>query len=155
MQGGNYLTAAQYLQMSPAKRARDGEQAATKLKALLDGAFVGSLRSISTNPEGTIQPGLPPDHEKVGTLSVDDSEADVILVRVNDPSAGKIWLFSADTLSRIDALYELLKAGQVETHVPRALVTTEFLGMSVWRWSGSSLSVLWFQSNLPGLRRFR
>jgi len=141
MQGGNYLTAAQYLQMSPAKRARDGEQAATKLKALLDGAFVGSLRSISTNPEGTLQPGLPPDREKVGTLSVDDSEADLILVRVNDPSAGKIWLFSADTLSKIDTLYELLQAGQVETHVPRALVRTEFLGMSVWRWLAMIVAV--------------
>lgn len=134
MQGGNYLTAAQYLQMSPAKRARDGEGAAKELKALLDGAFVGSLRTISTNPEGSIQPGLPPDREKLGTFSVYDSEADVILVRVNDPSAGKIWLFSADTLSKVPDLYQLLEAHQVETHVPRALVKTQFLGMSVWLW---------------------
>ena len=28
MQAGNYLTAAQYLQLSPARRARDGEQLA-------------------------------------------------------------------------------------------------------------------------------
>lgn len=134
MQGGNYLTAAQFLQMSPAKRARDGEEAAKELKALLDGAFVGSLRTISTNPEGTVQPGLPPDREKVGTLSVDDSEADVILVRVTDPSVGKIWLFSADTLGKVPDLYKLLEAHQVESHVPSALVKTQFLGMSVWLW---------------------
>jgi MscS family membrane protein len=134
MQGGNFLTAAQYLQMSPAKRARDGEEAAKELKALLDGAFVGSLRTISTNPEGTVQPGLPPDREKVGTLSVDDSEADVILVRVTDPSVGKIWLFAADTLGKVPDLYRLLEAHQVETHVPSALVKTQFLGMSVWLW---------------------
>ena len=134
MQAGNYLTAAQYLQLSPAKRARDGEQIAKELKAVLDGAFVGSLRTISTNPEGSIQPGLPPDREKVGTISVDDSEADVILVRVSDPSAGKIWLFSVDTLSRVHDLYGLLQAHQVETHVPQALVKTQFLGMSVWLW---------------------
>jgi MscS family membrane protein len=134
MQAGNYLTAAQYLQLSPARRATQGEQLATQLKAVLDGAFVGSLKAISTSPEGSIQPGLPSDRERLGTLSVDDSEADLILVRVSDPSAGKIWLFSAETLSRVPELYELLQAHQVETHVPKALVKTQFLGMSVWLW---------------------
>ena len=80
------------------RRASQGEQFAEELKTVLDSAFVGSLRSISTSPEGTSQPGLPADHQRVGTLSVDDSEVDVILTRVSDPNAGKIWLFSADTI---------------------------------------------------------
>jgi len=134
VQAENYTTAAQYLQMSPARRSVLGEQVATELKAVLDAAFVGSLRTISTNPEGTPQPGIPPDHERVGTLSVYDSEVDVILVRVTDPNAGRIWLFSADTLSRIPELYEQVEAHQVETHVPRVLVQSHFLGMSVWLW---------------------
>ncbi len=134
MQEGNLLTAAQYLQLSPAKRANQGEQLATELKAVLDGAFVGSLRSISTNPDGSIQPGLPSDREKVGTIAVDDNEADVILVRVNDPSAGRIWLFSSETLINVPQLYQALQAHQVESHVPRVLVKTQFLGMSVWLW---------------------
>jgi MscS family membrane protein len=134
VQAENYTTAAQYLQMSTARRAALGEEIATELKAVLDTAFVGSLRAISTNPEGSAQPGLPPDHERVGTLSVDDSEVDVILVRVTDPSAGKIWLFSANTLSRIPDLYEQVEAHQVESHVPKVLVRWHFLGMSVWLW---------------------
>src|SRR5215468_10268204 len=80
VQEGNYLTAAQYLQLSPARRASQGERLATELKTVLDGGFVGSLKAISTNPEGS---GVLADREKVGTLSVDDSEVDVILVRVN------------------------------------------------------------------------
>ncbi len=134
MQEGNYLTAAQYLQLSPAKRASQGEQIAIQLKALLDGAFVGSLRAISSDPGGSIQPGFPSDREKLGTLSVDDSEAEVILARVNDPGAGKIWLFSSETLAKVPELYQLLQAHQVETHVPRVLVKTQFLGMSLWLW---------------------
>jgi MscS family membrane protein len=141
VQSGNYPTAAQYLQLSPARRATQGEQLATQLKRVLDSAFAGSLRTISTNPEGTVQPGLPPDREKVGTLSVDDSEADVILVRVNDPNAGKIWLFSADTLAKIPGFYELVQAHQVETHVPKALVKTQLLGMPVWLWLALLLAV--------------
>src|SRR5215475_10949702 len=134
VQAENYATAAQYLQMSPARRAVLGEQIATELKAVLDTAFVGSLRTISTNPEGSAQPGIPPEHERVGTLSVDDSEVDVIMVRVTDPNAGKVWLFSADTLSRIPELYEQVEAHQVESHVPKVLVQAHFLGMSVWLW---------------------
>src|SRR5580765_72155 len=134
VQAENYTTAAQYLQMSPARRSVLGAQVATELKTVLDIAFVGSLRTISTNPEGTPQPGIPPDHERVGTLSVDDSEVDVILIRVTDPNAGRIWLFSSDTLSRIPELYEQVEAHQVETHVPRVLVQWHFLGMSAWLW---------------------
>jgi MscS family membrane protein len=141
VQSGNYPAASQYLQLSPARRADKGEQLATQLKAVLDSAFVGSLRAISTNPEGTVQPGLPSDHERVGTLSVDDSEADVILVRVNDPNAGKIWLFSADTLAKVPEFYELVHAHQVETHVPHALVKTQFLGMPVWLWLALLLAI--------------
>jgi MscS family membrane protein len=134
MQVGNYANAAQYLQMSPARRASQGDEIARQLKTVLDGAFVGSLKAISTNPEGTLQLGLPPDRERLGTLSVDDSEADVILVRVNDPNAGKVWLFSADTLARVPEFYHLVEAHQVETHVPKPLVKTQILGMSVWLW---------------------
>jgi MscS family membrane protein len=134
MQAGNFQTAAQYLQLSPARRATHGEQLAAELKEVLDSAFVGSLRAISTEPEGSAQPGFPSDRERLGTISVDDNEADVILVRVSDPSAGKIWLFSAETLAKVPDLYDQLQAHQVETHVPSVLVKTHFLGMSAWLW---------------------
>jgi MscS family membrane protein len=141
MQASNHLTAAQYLQLSPARRASQGEEIAAQLKALLDGAFVGSLKSISVNPEGSGQSVLLSDREKIGTFSVDDSEADVLLVRVNDSNVGKVWLFSAETLARVPELYELLQGHQVETHVPKVLVKTQFLGMSLWLWFALLLAV--------------
>jgi MscS family membrane protein len=141
MQAGNNQTATQYLQMSPARRASQGEQLATQLKGLLDGAFVGSLKVISGNPEGSVQPGTPSDREKIGIFSVDDTEADVMLARVNDPSVGRIWLFSADTLARVPELDDQLQAHQVETHVPKVLVKTQFLGMSAWIWIALLLAI--------------
>ena len=141
MQAGNNQTATQYLQMSPARRASQGERLATQLKGLLDGAFVGSLKVISGNPEGSVQPGIPSDREKIGIFSVDDTEADVMLARVNDPSVGRIWLFSADTLARVPELDDQLQAHQVETHVPKVLVKTQFLGMSVWIWIALLLAI--------------
>jgi len=141
MQAGNNQTATQYLQMSPARRASQGEQLATQLKGLLDGAFVGSLKVISGNPEGSVQPGIPSDREKIGIFSVDDTEADVMLARVNDPSVGRIWLFSADTLARVPELDDQLQAHQVETHVPKVLVKTQLLGMSAWIWIALLLAI--------------
>ena len=141
MQAGNNQTATQYLQMSPARRASQGERLASQLKGLLDGAFVGSLKVISGNPEGSVQPGIPSDREKIGIFSVDDTEADVMLARVNDPSVGRIWLFSADTLARVPELDDQLQAHRVETHVPKVLVKTQFLGMSAWIWIALLLAI--------------
>jgi MscS family membrane protein len=133
-QNGDNGIAAQYLQMSVAHRQTDGEQLASKLKYVMDNAFAGSLRDVSTQPEGTPQEGVPPGRQKVGTMSAGDVEVDLDLVRVADPSAGKIWLISSDTLTRIPELYEQVQARQVEHKLPRVLVKHQFAGMPLWQW---------------------
>ena len=45
-QAGDYGIAAQYLQMSPARRQSEGEQMATKLKVVLDNAFTGRFKNF-------------------------------------------------------------------------------------------------------------
>ena len=56
-QSGNNRGAADYLQMSPVRRQSQGPDLANKLKILMDRAFVGSLRRISTLPEGNPENG--------------------------------------------------------------------------------------------------
>lgn len=141
VQAEDYSKAALYLQLSPARRDALGEKLANELKTVLDRAFVGSLRSIGNAPEGNGQPGVFSDRLKIGTLSADDTEADVVLVRVSDPNAGKVWLFSSDTLARVPEIYDLIEAHQVETHVPTVLVKTQFLGMSLWLWLALLLAI--------------
>src|SRR5439155_15651964 len=46
-QSQNYSTAAQYLQMSAARRQAQGEDIASKLKVVIDRSFSGDLRQIS------------------------------------------------------------------------------------------------------------
>jgi MscS family membrane protein len=134
--------AAQYLQLSSSKRQTIGPELASQLKQVLDRGFVGSLKAVSTNPEGTAQPGLPSNKERIGTLSVGDSEVDVILAHVDDPEGpGKIWLFSQETLNRIPELYESLQSQEVERHIPTSLVRTQFLGMSAWQWLAMLLGI--------------
>ena len=44
--------------------------------------------------------------QKLGTMSSGDVEVDLDVVRISDPSAGKIWLISAETLAKLPELYE-------------------------------------------------
>jgi MscS family membrane protein len=133
VQDGNEKTAADYLQMSAARRQSLGPDTAAKLKVLMDRAFVGRISRISTRPDGNLENGTS-DQQTVGVFSTPDAEIPVSLVRVNDPTAGKIWLFSAETLSKVPELYDNVEAHQVENKLPPSLVRNVFLGMPLWQW---------------------
>jgi MscS family membrane protein len=132
-QSGNYTLAAQYLQMSAAHRQSQGEQVASELKIVMDRAFNGRIGSF-TEPDGIPQEGVPLGEQRIGTISSGDVEADLDLVRVNDPSAGKIWLVSAETLAKVPELSEQVQARQVENKLPSVLVKHQLAGMPLWQW---------------------
>ena len=131
-QSGDYGIAAQYLQMSPSRRQSEGEEMAKKLKVVLDNAFTGRFKSF-TQAEGVPQEGVPLGRQKLGTISSGDVEVDLDLVRVSDPSAGKIWLVSSDTLVKVPEVYEQVQARHVETRLPNVLVKHEFADMPLWQ----------------------
>src|SRR5580700_3533304 len=131
-QSGNYSIAAQYLQMSASRRQTEGETEASDLKEVMDRAYSGSLGS--KQPEGVLQEGVPPNQQKLGTMSSGDVEADLELIRVNDPNAGKIWLISSNTLAKLPELYDQVQARQVETRLPKWVVKHQLAGMPLWQW---------------------
>ena len=133
-QAGNYHTASEYLQMSASRRQSDGEDLARKLKIVMDRAFVGNLKHVSTLPEGDPQDGVPRDHQKLGTMASGDAEAELELAHVVEPGAGKIWLIAADTLEKIPEVYEQIQARQMETRLPGPLVRHQLAGMPLWQW---------------------
>ena len=138
-QGGNYTTAAQYLQMSPARRQTEGEQLAQQLKEVMDqSAFTGRV-GIFNQPEGTPQEGVPLGRQRIGTMAAGDVEVDLDLVRVTDPAAGKIWLVASDTLAKIPELHDQVEARQVENKLlnyrfTAPLVKRQLGGMPLWQW---------------------
>lgn len=139
-QSGDYGIAAQYLQMSPARRQSEGEQLASKLKIVLDTAFTGRFKNF-TQAEGIPQEGVPLGRQKLGTMSSGDVDVDLDLVRVSDPNAGKIWLISSDTLAKIPELYDQVQARQVESRLPDLLVKHEFAEMPLWQFLAMLLAV--------------
>ena len=140
-QSGTYSTAAQYLQMSAARRQTQGEDVATKLKVVIDRCFRGDLRRISNQPDGTPQEGMPLDKQRVGSLIAGDVDADLVLVRVSDTGGGRIWLISSETLARLPELYDQAAVHQVEIHLSHVLVSHEFLGLLLWQWLAILIAV--------------
>jgi MscS family membrane protein len=134
-QHGDYSIAAQYLQMSPARRLSEGEQTASQLNAVLNAptVFSGRLGNF-TLPEGIPQEGVLPGWQRLGTMASGDVEVAFDLVRVSDPNAGKIWLISSDTLAKVPGLYDQVEARQVEKRLPSALVKHQLAGMPLWQW---------------------
>jgi MscS family membrane protein len=138
----DYENAARYLQSGPednaswilrAEGARD-----------LDARFHGNIALLSDDPNGTVEPGLPPGHVRAGVLSAGSATVDVILVRVDDPAYGKIWLISKETVAGIPQLYAQMEAEAptvADRIMPAALANRRLLKMSVAQWAGWLLSI--------------
>ena len=94
----DFATAARYLQPTPGQDT-DLVQLAKEFQALHT-RFKGDIALLSDDPNGTVEAGLPPGQVRAGVLAVGGTTIDVILVRVDDPAAGKIWLVSKETVAR-------------------------------------------------------
>ena len=111
---GDYATASRYLQLPPGQNLAE----LTKEFRRLYPNFQGSINLVSDDPNGTVETGLPPGQERAGVVTVGDETLDIILVRVDDPEAGKIWLISRGTLAAIPHLYAKLE-GEKPTETSR------------------------------------
>ncbi len=123
-------------------------QLAKELQALHT-KFKGNIDLLSDEPNGTVEAGLPPGEVRAGVLKVGATTVDVILVRVDDPDSGKIWLLSKETVASIPQLYAQMESQGptvVERMVPAALTNRRLLDMSLAQWLGWLLSIpiSWF-----------
>jgi MscS family membrane protein len=137
---GDYATAARFLQIPPGESLEQ----LTKEFRMLYPNFQGSINLLSDDPNGTVDTGLPPGQVRAGVLTVVGAKADVILVRVDDPVAGKIWLISQGTLASIPRLYAQLESEKpTETSRIRVALLTGpvILGMSSTQWLCWLLSI--------------
>jgi MscS family membrane protein len=133
-QSSHLQSAAQYFQQTRSRHPANQDELVTQLKALMDRAYVGNISRITDLPEGTPQEGVAPEQERVGKLVVNGDEADLILVRVNDPVYGAVWLFSSESLAKVPDLYDQIAMEKVETRLPESLVKNVFLGLPLWQW---------------------
>ena len=138
----DFANAARYLQPTPGQDT-NLVQRAKELQAL-HSKYRGDIAVLSDEPDGTVEAGLPLGQVRTGVLVVGGTTTDVILVRVDDPASGKIWLVSEETVAKIPQLYaQMEREGPTlaDRIVPAALTSRRVLGMSLAQWLGWLLSI--------------
>jgi len=137
---GRLGTAQAYMQITPRQRD-DAEDLARDLAAILDRYFTQTVSTISDAAGGNTNDGLPLDRETL-PLSVNGERTDVMLVRVTDPEAGRIWRISSETLDRVPSMRRSLQSTWVERALPQSLVRRTLFGISLGVWVVWALSMV-------------
>jgi MscS family membrane protein len=150
-QRGGFETAARYFQQDPGQDT-DLVQIAKELQELHT-RFKGNIDLLSDEPDGQVEAELPPGEVRAGVLKVGATSVDVILVRVDDPTSGKIWLVSRETVASIPQLYAQMEGegpAILERMVPASLTHRRLLDMSLAQWLAWLISIplSWFLSRL-------
>ena len=144
------LSASLFMDLTPTQR-ESAHTLATQLNELIDRYFLEPMNSLSASRSGTMNDGLPLDRERI-RLTTDEGVFDLELVQVTDPKAGPIWLISSGSLARVPAIYESAQTPWLERIMPRVLVNSRVLGLSLARWLAYAVSValplvvFWFLS---------
>jgi MscS family membrane protein len=138
---GDYASAALCLQ------ATDGVNLEDQLKQLraraLRSNFKGDIALLSDDPNGVPERGLPPGQVRAGLFQVGALTSDVVLVRVDDPNWGKIWLVPRESIAGAQRIFEAKERegpSVVARILPADLNAREVLGMTLARWLGWLLS---------------
>jgi MscS family membrane protein len=134
----DFAVAAGYLQLS-GRSAREAENISRELNELLDRYFTQPLTTLSALPTGALDDGLAANRERL-LLTMGNRRVDILLTRINDPTAGQIWLFSSESLAQVPALSRLRQETLVERLMPPSLIARSFWGASLAQW------ILWAAS---------
>jgi MscS family membrane protein len=136
-QDENYPLAVQYFQPITIRKhpsPEDEEELAVQLLAILNQRFLGPLDTVSRDPQGRLDDGLPPDEERVSGVLGTNEAFPIFLVRVEDAQGRQLWYFSRTTLALVPKAYDSLTFPGIEKRLPPYLVEHRFLAMPLWQW---------------------
>ena len=132
-----YNVAIQYFQPSTARHRpsiEDEENLASELFTILSLKFSGPLDSLSNDPLGHLDDGLPADQEQIGGVRGLSEDFPILLVRAVDEQGRKLWYISRKTLDRVPEVFESLQFPAIEKNIPRTLIINRFMAMPLWHW---------------------
>jgi len=144
-QDENYRVAVQYFQPAPSRRrvrADEEQDLAAQLLAVINQKILASsLDSLSRDPQGRLDDGLPPNQELLTGVREGSGSFSIQLIRVDDDRGGKIWLIARKSLDTIPEISDSLQFSELEKKLPAALTRNHFLYMPLWQWLAILLAV--------------
>ncbi len=135
---GDYELAAQYLNLAnipAAKREVEGPKLARELKLVLDQTLWVDLESLSNEPGGDTEDGLPAGRDRVGTIKSERGPVDVFVVLARVTPEKRAWLISSTTLARVPQLYKEFGYGPLGEILPRYMFQP-YGDLELWQWLG-------------------
>ena len=129
---GDYERALQYLDTK--KTGISAQKLIIALNSVLDRGFQGKLGILSNKPEGDLDDNLLPSKERVGVIKAPSGSFDILLERVQRGNDPPIWLFSAETLTKVPEIYKELGVPAIDAYLPKFLINTWFLWFPLWHW---------------------
>jgi len=161
-QDENYSLAAQYFQPATGRHrlapTEEQDLAAQLLAVINQKILASSLESLSNDPEGRPDDGLPPNQELLtGVRESGGNVFSIQLLRLDDEHGNKLWYISRKTLDTIPEVYDSLQFSDIEKKLPSYLTRHRVLSMPLWQWIAILLAVPlavlagWILSLLPRL----
>jgi len=145
---GDYAGAAQLLDLSAVATqdatatAQHGARLARRLKIVLDRTFWVNPEAISGRPEGTVEPGLAEDQERLTTLQAGSRDIDILLSRVPGAGGRPAWRIDAATVAAIDLLYDEHGFGWLGDYLPSIFFTVRLWEIVLWQWIAIAILIL-------------
>lgn len=129
---GEFTAAAGFLELEP-QQVPNGAELARKLKAVLDRHLWVELETISPLSEGDTNDGQPREVDQVGSVPSDGHKEPVRIVKRETPEGAR-WLFSKNTVARVDRWYSELDDRWIRSYLPRALLRFGPKQLLLWQW---------------------
>jgi MscS family membrane protein len=118
-----------------------GATLARELEVVLDKTLWIELATLSNDPAGDPDDGLPASRDRVGRVPLGEQEVPILLQRV-PTEEGPEWRFAASTVARIPQLYETHGYGMLGQYLPSFFFELRLLETQLWQWVGLMLLVL-------------
>ena len=112
----------------------DGLALARKLLIVGDRSIILDYESISDEPEGDLDDGLPRYRERVATIKTKEGPVDILMQRVPRGDGVFVWKLSNETVSRIPALNQELGYGKLGDRLSLIFPPYDFMGLQLWQW---------------------
>ncbi len=136
---GDYENAARLLDLrriAVEKQRRKGTRLVRRLSFVLTRLKPGFATSLSNDPPGAPERGVPDDEEQLLSAKIGEVQIPVRLARVRRKGRGPVWVVSSGTVAAINKLYTKYGPGWAGDYLPPFVFNVQFAKVQLWQWIG-------------------
>lgn len=132
----DYEKAGRFLNMEQAEVEESGAELANVLQNFLNKrGNILPYAWISADNSGKIDDNLPPNLDKVGSISVAGEDIELYVEEIKGPDGGPLWLLSSATVEKIDSLKDVQQTSLIVDRIlPDILENREWGGVPIGHW---------------------